>query len=540
MSYAATRYLLESEHDVYANMYEEVYQLQGDCDPIPQQITSFFGQVLNLRKEDGYLYNKISVINLGKDRKNYELSDSYTQYPYLNYIAIQCWIAAAIERSPATLNALGVGLRSLSSIVLSDAAFTNEKRFSHEIGAQLSSIILANKNDQRVWSSVRTFANFALDMGYWGFDEYILFKLDEVPIHGKDKKFRVSLLDHEHGPFTRSEIAEISQAIHGSDVSLRERVLIKIAMQYGLRTIQLGLLRESDIYYDSKLLVWLINIPRVKGKVAQLRRNVNNFVTRELPEDLATEIQELIQQESQLKEYDLNGRALPRPLIKRNKLDPHVLKHPTLKDYAWHEMSASVSHLFRNLGKKLNILSRHLVDEDGAPAPLNFNCYRFRYTLGSRMVLEGKTSDEVAIALDHSSNASVAHYFRYNRDLIDFIDDTFDTSSTLKNAVARWQGFLIDENDQIAGSLVKISDIASLGKCLKQTRCDMHPTISCYSCSRFRPFMHADHEAQLKVIEAERAFVQNHSSGPVKYQLDEAWIGAIQIIEAQKTLKGHS
>lgn len=539
MSRAVIRYLPDTHPDVYQNMYEKVIRLNGDCDPIPQQITTFFGQVLDLRQDNGYLVSKVRVVNLGKDQKTYELKDDYTQYSYLNYIAIQCWINAAMDRTPASLSHLSAGLKSLSVISLSDKALRDENAFSKEIATQLSNIILANADEQSIWNSARMFAHFAIEMGLWGFDERVIFKLDQVAIKDRNQKLRVSLLDHEHGPFTRSEIAEISQAIHRSDVSIRERVLIKLAMQFGLRPIQIGLLRESDIYYDSKLLVWFINVPRVKGKVAQLRRNANNFVTRELPEELAAEIQTLIQKDSDAEQLDLDGKPLPRPLIKRKKLNSNILINPVIKEYAWHEMSASLTNKFVNLAKKLNIASRHVVDDKGNPALLKLNCYRFRYTLGTRMVMEGKTPEEIAIALDHSSTASVEHYFRYNRDLIDFIDDTFDSSSALKNAVARWQGFLISENDQIAGSLVKISDIASLGKCLKQTRCDMHPTISCYSCARFRPFINADHEAQLKVIEAERAFLQNSSSGPVKHQLDEAWIGAVQIVEAQKTLRGN-
>ncbi|MCU8071572.1 site-specific integrase [Shewanella sp. SM32] len=539
MSRAAIKYLPDTQPDVYQYMYDEVIRLNDDCDPIPQQITTFFGQAVTLRKSDGYLNTKLRIVNLGKDANRYELKEAYCKYPYLNYISIQCWISAAIDRTPASLNHLGVGLKSLSAITLSDKALSDESTFSKEIATQLSSLILTNADDQRIWMSVRIFANFAIEMGFWGFDERLIFKLDEVAIRDRNQKLRVSLLDHDHGPFTRSEIAEISQALHRPDVSIRERVLIKLAMQFGLRPIQIGLLRESDIYYDSKLLVWFINIPRVKGKVAQLRRNANNFVTRELPEELAAEIQTLIKKDSGSEQLNLDGHPLPRPLIKRKNPNSNLLKHPVLKEYGWHEMSASLSRKFKDLGRKLKIISQHVVDEKGEPTLLNLHCYRFRYTLGTRMVMEGKTPEEIAIALDHSSTASVEHYFRYNRDLIDFIDDTFDSSSALKNAVARWQGFLISENDQIAGSLVKISDIASLGKCLKQTRCDMHPTISCYSCTRFRPFINADHEAQLKVIEAERAFLQNSSSGPVKHQLDEAWIGAVQIVEAQKTLRGN-
>ncbi|MEH6711163.1 MAG: site-specific integrase [Paraglaciecola polaris] len=542
MAHANTVYLSDLDQDVYLYMYDEVARLNGDCDPFPKQITTFFGQEIDVRSESGRFKETLRVINLGKDVKNYPISDTYSPYPYINYIAAKCWLDYAVERTPASINHLSFGLKSLSSVTLSEKALSNESTFAKEIASQLSAIILANKDNQRIWLSVRMFATYAIENDFWGFNEILIFKLDEITIPSTNAKIRVSLLDHENGPFTRSEVAEIAQAIHQEKVITRDRVLLKLAMQFGIRPIQLGLLRESDIYYDEKTLAWYINIPRVKGRTAQLRRNMHNFMLRELPEELASEINSLIASESHWVERDLKGSPLPRPLFKRREANSTFLAQKKLQEYAWHINSHAITNLFsQKLTQQLNLLSRHVKDEDGQPAQLKLTCYRFRYTLGTRMVMEGKTPEEVAIALDHGSTKSVDHYFRYNRDLIDFIDDTFASSVAISNAVMRWQGYLIDEeDDSIAGTIVRVSDIAGLGKCLKKTRCNMHPTVSCYSCAKFRPFKDANHEAQLQVIQVERDFVYQNSSGPVQYQLDEALEGAIQIVEAQRILKEKS
>jgi integrase len=539
MAHANTVYL-DDELDCYKSMYDEVARLNYDYEPFPKYITSFFGQELDVRKQNGRLQDVLRIINPGKDEKNYKLSDTFSPYPYINFIAVKCWLDCAIERSPASIGHLSSGLLSLSSIILSDKALSSESVFEKEIASQLSSLIIANKDDQRIWLSIRMFANYAIENGYWGFNEVLTFKLDDVKVSNTNAKIRVSLLDHENGPFTRSEVAEIAQAIYRDEVSIEERVLVKLAMQFGLRPIQLALLRESDIYYDEKVLAWYINIPRVKGRVAQLRRNQNNFILRELPEELALDITELIYSKKHISKVDLAGEPLPRPLFKKDNVNSRLLEHKNLKEYAWHRNAVQICGLFaQSLAKKLNIKSRHVKDEDGHPARLKLNCYRFRYTLGTRMVMEGKTPEEVAIALDHGSTASIEHYFRYNRDLIDFIDEAFDSSVVISNAVLRWQGYLIDEDDDtISGTIVRASDIANLGKCLKVTKCEMHPTVSCYSCAKFRPFKNANHQAQLEVIKAERDFVYQNSSGPVQQQLDEAWEGVVQIVEAQKVLKG--
>jgi integrase len=520
-------------------MYDEVVRLNDDCDPFPKQITTFFGQKVNVRCANGKLQGSLRLINLGKDEVNYKLSDAYSNYPYINYITAKCWLDYAVERSPASINHLSVGLDSLSRVILSEKAFSSESTFEKEVATQLSAIILENKDNQRVWLSIRIFVNYAYENEFWGFNELLISKLDEIKISNKNAKIRVSLLDHENGPFTRSEVAEIAQAIHRDKVSIQERVLVKLAMNFGLRPIQISLLRESDIYYDETVFAWYINIPRVKGRVAQLRRNQNNFILRELPEELALDLAKLIASEKHLSQIDLDGKLLPRPLFKRKERNSHFLAHKNLSEYAWHLNSQRITKKFATgLTKKLNLLSKHLKEDDGLPARLKLTCYRFRYTLGTRMVMEGKTSEEVAIALDHSSTASIEHYFRYNLDLIDFIDDTFDLSVILKNAVMRWQGYMIDEdNNSIGGTLVRVSDIASLGKCLKTTQCKWHPTVSCYGCAKFHPFKDANHEAQLEVIKAERDFVYKNSTGPVQHQLDEALEGAIQIVEVQKVLR---
>lgn len=538
MGHAQTKYLNPNQLDVYQDIYDVVEKLNGDYEPFPTEIETFHGQRISLRDSNGYLVNQHRVINLGKDEKFYKISDNYSSYLYLNFIAVHCWIDTAVIRSPASLNHISVGFNALGEISLSDKAFSSENAFSKEIGAQLSAIIIKNKDDQRIWTSIRQFANYAIENGYWGFNETLIFRLDEVAIPNSGSKQRVSLLDHENGPFTRSEIAQISIVLQEGKLPLQYKIMVRLAMKFGLRPIQMALLREEDIFYDDKLLAWFINIPRVKGRVAQLRRNPNNFMLRELPNDLADDIQELISSEADRSLCNLDGIRCPRPLFKRNKINKHYLSDKKLLDYAWHRSSALISGIFnQSISTLIDLKSAYLKDESGEPLPLKITAYRFRYTLGTRMVLEGKTPEEVAMALDHSTTASVEHYFRYNRDLIDFIDDSFNSSKVMDNAIARWQGYIIDEDDDtVKGTLVRGKDLANLGKCLKTTRCEWHPSISCYGCGRFRPFKGANHTAQLEVIEAERDFVRNHSSGPVQHQLDEAYEGAVQIIEAQRIL----
>ncbi|EOV0110706.1 hypothetical protein ACN5WT_003098 [Vibrio parahaemolyticus] len=539
MGHAATQYLSEDSFDPYSQVYDFVSSLNGDCEPFPSQIETYFGQTVPLRDLNGRLLSRVQLINTCKSNDFYNLSDHYSGDIYLDYIAAKCWIDTAIDKSPSSIKHLEKGFEELQVVSFSESVYSNEKRFAKELGSQLASIILKHKDNQRIFLTIRQFVKYGIANDYWGFTDELELKVSEVAVKGIGRKERVSMLDHEYGPFTRSEIAHITTSIHDESIKTEHRVLVGLAKKFGLRPIQIALLREGDIYYDKTKLAWYILIPRVKGRIAQLRRTEGNFTLRELPIELAEDINQLIQEQCSLVELDNSGNPLPRPLFKARSINKTYLKHKRLEPYAWHVTSSKITRFFsKALPSILNIQSMHCKDEDGNPYPLKMNAYRFRYTLGTRMVMEGKTPEEVALALDHSTTASVQHYFKYNQDLIDFIDDTFEASSALKNAALRWQGYFIDEDGSIDGSLIRVSDVLSIGKCLKKTLCEYHPTVSCYGCSRFRPFKDANHQKQLEVIEKEVEFVKNNSTGAVQHQLSEAYEGALQIVEAQKIMRG--
>ena len=120
MAHANTVYINSNEYDCYEYMYEVVSTLNGDFEPIPKAIETFFGQNLSIRDDNGKLESALKLINLGKDTVNYKISDNYSSYSYLNYIAVMCWLDMAINRTPASINHLSVGLETLATITLSD------------------------------------------------------------------------------------------------------------------------------------------------------------------------------------------------------------------------------------------------------------------------------------------------------------------------------------------------------------------------------------------------------------------------------------
>ncbi|GAL09841.1 hypothetical protein JCM19233_818 [Vibrio astriarenae] len=50
MAHVSTKYLNEEAHDIYEPLYDIVRNLNGDYEPIPAEIETFFGQKVRLRK----------------------------------------------------------------------------------------------------------------------------------------------------------------------------------------------------------------------------------------------------------------------------------------------------------------------------------------------------------------------------------------------------------------------------------------------------------------------------------------------------------
>ena len=151
------------------------------------------------------------------------------------------------------------------------------------------------------------------------------------------------------------------------------------------------------------------------------------------------------------------------------------------------------------------------------------------------MVLNGFSPDEVAEALDHESTSTIGHYFKFNRDLIDFVNAAHSTSDEIKAAVEMWSGRLAARKKTDA----KIS-VGDLGVCTLGSVCPHHPMVSCYSCSQFQPYVEADHLSARNAIDRFRKQVGEAATGPVKRQLDDAFHGASAVIEAVLVAKSNA
>jgi hypothetical protein len=137
------------------------------------------------------------------------------------------------------------------------------------------------------------------------------------------------------------------------------------------------------------------------------------------------------------------------------------------------------------------------------------------------LALQGYPAEYIAEALDHLSTSTVKHYVRYTYEFSAYIDALTTQSSEVVAAVRAWEGKMVDQR-QMQDSPHVGRPIGSLGICMKDAACDYWPTVSCYSCSRFRPSREADHREAARHIADEQRRLQPFPASMTTHMFDRA------------------
>ena len=289
-------------------------------------------------------------------------------------------------------------------------------------------------------------------------------------------------------------------------------------------------------------------VPSVKGiRRSKIRRHSSNMVKRYVADDTAEALQTQCREAKVLareatprirglcRTHGIKTYSLPTPLFPSpNRADIRLLRYlqnPKLLQYTLHTDSNHISQKIKSLTWILAVRNPHSksTEDDGF---MQITAYRLRRTKGTSMVLSGSTPEEVAEALDHKNIHTIAHYFRYNLELQDFINRIHMASPEIRAAVEMWGGRFLEGVE----SNSTYRPVSSLGKCSRPTPCPYHPTITCYACSNFMPSQHANHELALEGIKNFQSMLGQSSTGPISQQVEAAVYGAKAILIAIKEL----
>lgn len=500
-----------------ATLYRELAPFDFDYEPIPAAVTSYQGETVAVH-QTGEWCSEISLYHVGDAVYTLRLPARYVAHPVLEYAIRATLVNLIARRTPARVYAYTARIDQMA--VMDDEPVESEQAFTQALRKVVSEALIAGYDDRYLQAALRRLIANAVEEGIWGFDESLWVDVRAIGQKPSNNYLRVTTLDHEHGPFVQHEIQAIAQGLEDEAITVEERVMVRLLMGFGLRPIQLRLLREDDVLFDAVKEEHYLRVPRVKGKRARHRRK--RFTTRgPLAPELVADIQAMIGGERR----PTLPRGCARALFRAQRPHPHVLAGP-FREYAYHANRSYVGETLRRVENKLNVVSHYTGER------LNLTAYRFRYTIATNMVLSGCSPADVAMALDHDSLESVHHYFRYTDEVAEYLDATVGRSKGHQLASAKWAGF-VDE-DYPDGSTIRLDAIANLGKCLKNAPCPYHPAVSCYGCGQFKPFRHADHAAALVNIETLARRYRDASSGPLKQQLDHAADQAKRVVAEQR------
>lgn len=507
-----------------------------DDPEIPTTITSVFGQTLPL-VEHGAWSNVLVVEHVGFSSWKVPWAKEFHRHPYIDWV-VRLWIIEriALRAAAAPVSNLIKRIKGLRANASAD---------QDQMERALARWYIANgeatpkvRDDEA--AAVRAFYAWGVSEGLRGFSEDHMLPSGSVRM---PRGANTSWLQEDSGPFTQWELSQIKNTLERRPDLLRAHVIFELGREWGLRPVQLSLLREADL--DEDELGPYLHVPSAKGQTRSLlRRAPANLRRRPITAETAGLIRSLMRVNellvAELKQrytgyFPGHAKAiadLPTPLFPGSRSENRAqrfITDPGIREYLLHTDSTVISREVVSLTHQLKIptVESPSAESPGPGGVLPISSYRLRHTRAVSMALDGYSADEIADALDHTTMSTVSRYLQLSPDVIDYLDGRLSKSAQIIEAAAYWSGRTIDRGDASAERGTRA--VSDIGRCAS-THCDYEPRISCYGCSRFRPYRDADHRASEREIELRVIELENGSSGGVARQLDSALVGVKAII----------
>lgn len=361
----------------------------------------------------------------------------------------------------------------------------------------------------RLISSAKEFSKFLILHEYDGitFEVYEDFNSLRGYTDKSNSYSALFLMDEDHGPFTREEVSVLTAEVNNEKHSLPLRLMLDLCLSYGLRPIQIALLKRKDFARDSKTGLCYLNIPRVKND-ARYRRSL--FSARILSDRTANLIEKYIAtvdvELGDIKSGDLPIFISSRPVsLERasNYRGSKKWREETRRPEEYFEDVAKQSFVYhKRISSLTNMLSYAEINFPLSPRTgerFNLHPYRFRYTVGTQAVMSGCTPEEVADLLDHTNTLCVKHYFRFTQEMWEILERATQSRIEQQQFTAAWlrEGDL--QGNIYARAVYEPRSFTAIGKCATESACFEEPAVACYSCKRFCPNKNA--QAHLNALE---------------------------------------
>lgn len=230
-----------------------------DADEFPEFVYSKFGQKIRVTDGPEKWAENLRVTHVGYQDYVVPWANRFSDIVLVEW-AFRSWFIERLE--------LRIDLRPATDVAASLKRVRQRSLFTHSLDVVLSK--WAVDECRRASASglasaiigIRQFFQWGVEEGVPGFAEHTLDDLREIslPSHAAAKAL-VSLLDVVAGPHSSAELRQIEAALEAREGCHRERAIYFLCRDWGLRPIQLALLRESD--YGTNELGPYIDVPSV-------------------------------------------------------------------------------------------------------------------------------------------------------------------------------------------------------------------------------------------------------------------------------------
>lgn len=431
-------------------------------------------------------------------------------------IALKHWLALSIKRhSPAESHNQGkeiilmlkAGGLPASLSEMNIEWWNGLRQHQRKLDAEYR---LARPRAWFLWMADRDFPDVDIDVAN---------TLEGWSIPGNVKGEAVKSADTERGPLTYNQFAHLHTKVAAAAQRgiTTEVALVKLCMNLGQNGKNMALLEERDLTsrVDPKTgdKEYFLNVPRIKKRHA-MRVTKNRHL---LPETGAM-LEALILLNRQKRGGSTVIEPGLMPIFCRDKPREFSQDSPFRGRFEWHYNTADLTALVEKFSKDNDLKT------PGGSERFILTIRRLRYTFATRLAAQNAPETAIAEALDHSDLQSVKVYVNATGELVDRLDKTLGQhlQPWMEKFMTGPQGS-IPADDPATIFHPDPHKFLGIGNCGLKSQCHVFPPLSCYSCDYFHPWVDADHESVLVMLEARKAELTENRADQadrIPHQLD--------------------
>lgn len=409
-----------------------------------------------------------------------------------------------------------------------------------------------DKENEYKLGAVKAFILDWHEKGFTGVSDEVAKYLSQLKLRGNLKGKAVSKGCPHSGAYNMLEQQAILEwavnAFEELTLSLEEYCWLLANMYLGSRSIELRNITRGDLVSlksPDNIESYKLKKVLAKKRNASFREIAEEI---EIDEDLALLL--LNQANSSIKYIEHHFKeGLPKEVIDKMPIFIEKVALGNLKTLS--ELLAvsekMPDYIFINGQTSKNMMSKISQKCQARTVRLNgefihLTSRRFRYTIATNARRRGLNQYQIAKILGHTDIQNVKVYVENTNEVVDLIDESM--SSVLAPLAQAFAGTLIDsEKDAIRAndprSRIKSSSGSSLGNCGEFGFCASGGR-QCYTCAKFQPWIHGQHEKVLQSVLDERNSLRDRGASVFVIQSTDRVVLAItQVIQLCIKAKGN-